>query len=118
MAKEFMQRPAGDQLPAVQTGSWTKVNDVIGAAHGFLVVLDDDQGVAARLQDMQRGEQLLIVASVQANGRLVQDVEHAAEVGAELRGEPDALSLAAGKRGDAAAQLQVTEPDLGEKSQP
>ena len=60
----------------------------------------------------QGGQQLLVIARVQADGRLVQDVKHAAEIGAELRRQPDALAFAAGKRRHAATQLQVAEANF------
>ena len=43
----------------------------------------------------ERVEQRVVVARMQADGRLVEHVEHAAQVRAELRGEPDALGFAA-----------------------
>jgi hypothetical protein len=69
--------------------TWSAVEDRV------LVVLDDDHRVAEVAQVAQRVEQAGIVALVQADGRLVQHVEHAGEARADLRGEPDALALAA-----------------------
>jgi hypothetical protein len=60
---------------------------------------------------------MLVVARVQADGRLVEDVADAAQVGAELRGEPDALRLAAGQRGRGAVERQVAQADLRQESQ-
>ena len=48
---------------------------------------------------LQRVEQLVVVALVQADGRLVEDIQNAHEARADLRGQPDALALAAGERG-------------------
>ena len=59
-----------------------------------VVVLDDDDRIAARPELLERAEQLLVVARVQADGRLVEQVEYASESGADLRGEADALGLA------------------------
>ena len=52
----------------------------------------------------QRVEQHLVVARVQADGGLVEHVAHALQVGAELRGQADALRLAAGQRRRGAVQ--------------
>ena len=71
---------------------------MVRAADGVLVVLDHDQRVALRLELLQRVEQDPVVARVQADRGLVEDVAHAAQVGAELRGEADALRLAARER--------------------
>jgi len=57
------------------------------ASDGVFVVLDHDQRVAFLLELLQRVEQDAVVARVQADGRLVEDVAHAAQVGAELGGE-------------------------------
>ena len=40
------RRTLGDDLSTVHAGSRTKVDDVIGGHDGFLVMLDDDNGVA------------------------------------------------------------------------
>jgi hypothetical protein len=61
-------------------------------------VLDDDHRVADVAQAFQRFEQAGIVALVQADRGLVEHVEHAGEAGADLRGEADALALAARQR--------------------
>ena len=48
-------------------------------AHRLLVVLDDDHRVAEVAQALERLDQLRVVALVQADRRLVEDVEHAHE---------------------------------------
>ena len=67
-------------------------------ADGLLVVLDHDQGVAEVLEPDQRLDQALVVALVEADRRLVEDVEHADQAGPDLGGQPDPLRLAAGER--------------------
>ena len=104
--------PCGDHAPAELARAGAEVDDVRGAPDGVLVVLDHDQRVALGLELLQRVEQDAVVARVQADGRLVEDVAHAAQVGAELRGEPDALRLAAGERRRRAVERQVGEADL------
>ncbi len=66
----------------------------------------------------QRGEEALVVALVQADAGLVQDVEHADQPRSDLGGEPDALGLAARERGGAAPERQVVEADVAEEAQP
>lgn len=82
---------------------------MVGAAEGFLVVLDHQQGVPLVAQGGQGVEQTLVVARVEADGGFVEDVENAAQVGSELGGEPDALGFASGKGVGRAIQLQVAE---------
>ena len=63
-------------------------------------------------------EQALVVARVQADRGLVEDVEHAHQARAHLRREPDALALAARERGAAAIERQVVEAHLRQEGQP
>ncbi len=83
--------PCATICAAVDAGAGADVDDVVGGQDRVLVVLDDDHGVAEVAQVPQRGEQAVVVALVQADGRLVEHVEHAGQAGADLRGEPDAL---------------------------
>ena len=66
----------------------------------------------------KRLQQDAVVARVQPDGGLVQDVADAAQVGAQLRGEPNALRLAAGERGCAAVERQVAQAHLLEERKP
>ena len=74
------------------------INDMVGLEHRVLVVLDDDYRVAEVAQALQRGEQLVVVALVQTDARLVEDVQHAHQRRADVRRKADALALAARKR--------------------
>src|SRR5260221_10963938 len=55
---------------------------------------------------------------VQSDGRLVEDVADATQVGAELRGQADALRLAARERRRRAVERQVAQADLLEEIEP
>ena len=54
---------------------------------------------------------------MQADGGLVEDVEHAHQGRADLRGQADALRLAAGERAGAARKGQVVKPHVREEAQ-
>ena len=71
------------------------LDDVIGGANGVLVMFDDDDGVADVAKTLERRDHLHVVLRMQADARLVEDVEHAHEPGTDLRREPDPLRLAA-----------------------
>ncbi len=75
---DFFGAALGHQVSAGIARAGAEVHHVVGAANGFLVVLDDQHGVAHVAQFFQRGNQSIVVARVQADGRLVQHVEHAA----------------------------------------
>ena len=93
------------------------VDDVVGAADRVLVVLHHHQRVAHVAQLVQGVQQDLVVARMQADGRLVQHVAHTLQMAAELRRQPDALRLAAREGRRAAVQRQVTQPDVFEEGQ-
>ena len=99
-------RALGDDLAAVHAGAGAHVDQPVGGAHRLLVVLDDDHGVAEVAQALERRDQPAVVALVQPDRRLVEDVEHAHEARADLRREPDALRLAAGQRRGAARRAR------------
>ena len=74
------------------------VDNGIGGVHSFLVMLDHDDRIAQVAQAFQRVEQLLVVALMKSDARLVEDIEHAHKRAADLRRKADALALAAGER--------------------
>ena len=86
------------------------------AADRFLVVFDHQHGVAEVAQVLERAQQSLVVALVQADRRLVEDVHDAGQARAHLAGEPDALRFAAGQRLGAAIQRQVVEAHVDQEA--
>ena len=90
--------PSAMTSPPCLPAPGPEIDDVIGGAHRLLVVLDDDDGVAEVAQLLERGEQSRVVALVQPDRRLVEDVQHADEARADLRRETNALRLAARQR--------------------
>ena len=105
MPQDVLDGAFGDHFAAEAPRARAEVDDVVGRRDRLGVVLDDDHRVAEIAQPAKRGEQPLVVALVQTDARLVEDVEHAHEPRADLRREPDALRLAArerrGRRGPA-----------------
>ena len=99
-------------------GAGTDVDDPVGDADRVFIVLDHDQSVAEIAQAYERLDQAVVVALVQADRRLVEDVEDADESGADLGGEPNALGLAAGQGAGVAVEGEVVEADVEQESQP
>ena len=81
-------------------------------------MLDDDHRVALVAQAAQAVEQPPVVALVQADGRLVEHVEHAGQARADLARQPDPLRFAARERARVARERQIVEPDIDQKPQP
>ena len=115
---DVVGRACGDDVAAVDAGAGADVDHVVGGADRVLVVLDHDHGVAEVAQPLQRLEQARVVALVQADRGLVEHVEHAGQAGADLRGEPDALALAARQRAGSARQREVFEADIDQEVEP
>src|SRR5688500_366242 len=97
MGDDRINRPGGDHLATVLACARTKVDQVIGGTHRLVIVLDNDDSVAEIAELREGREQSGIVALVQADRRLVEDVQHADESRSDLRGESNALRLTTGE---------------------
>ena len=115
---DVVGRALRDDVAAVDAGAGADVDHMVGGADRVLVVLDHDHGVAEVAQALQRFEQARVVALVQADRRLVEHVEHAGQARADLRGEADALALAARQRAGGARERQIVEADVDQEFQP
>jgi hypothetical protein len=102
---------------AMDAGAGAHVDDVVGGADGVFVMLDDEDGVAEIAEALEGDEQAVVVALVEADRRLVEDVEDARQAGADLAGEADALALAAGQGAGGAVEVQIFEADIVEEAE-
>ena len=100
-------------MAAAHAGARSQVDDQIGRLNGRFVVLDDEHAVAQLFEAAQSAQQHGVVARMKTDGRFVENVTDAAQVGAELGGEPNALRLAAGKRVGAPVEGQIRQADFG-----
>ena len=106
------ERPFGDLEAAVLPRPGAEVEEIVGRTDGLLVVLDDDDRIALVAQAPEQGDEAAVVALVEADGRLVEDVEDAAEARPDLGGQPDALGLAAGEGRGRPVELEVGHAQL------
>jgi hypothetical protein len=83
---------------------------VIGRLDDLRVVFDDRQGVALGDETPQDAEQAVCVAGVEADRRLVEDVEGVGEARARGRRQVDPLGLAARQGTGLAVERQIGEP--------
>ena len=95
----------------------SQVQQIIGAADGFFVVLDHENGIAQVTQSFEGLEEAFVVALVQADAWLVKYIKDADEARADLGGEPDALGFAAAERAAFAVQGEVTQAHVFEGNQ-
>ena len=92
---DLVGRPDRDDVAAELAGAGAEVDDVIGRANRLLVVLDDQHGVADVTQPPERVEEPPVVALVQSNRRLVQDVQDSDEARSNLSRQTNSLSFSA-----------------------
>ena len=118
MAQDFVEHAGGHHLAAMPSGARTEIDDVVGRANRLLIVLHDQHGVAEIAQLLERGEQARVIALMQTDGRLIENVQHAHEPAADLRGETDALRFAAGQCDGGALEREIIESDVVEETQP
>ena len=112
------RRPLGDDVPAVLAGAGAHVDEPVGAPHHLLVVLDHDDGVAEVAEPLERADEPVVVALVKPDRRLVEDVEDADELRADLGREPQALRLPARQRGRRAVEREIADADVVEEREP
>ena len=67
-------------MTAEDAGSGAEIDDGVAAAHGFLVVFDDEERVALVAEGDERVEEGGVVARVETDGGFVEDVEDPGEV--------------------------------------
>ena len=76
-----------------------------------------DQGVAQIPQLFERFQQLVVIALVQTDTRLVQNIQHAGQIRADLGRQTNALAFAARQRTCRARQGEILQPDTLQKAE-
>jgi len=82
---QFLQRPSRHYLSTLLPSARPKVDDVVSLAYGLFIVLHHHNAIALVLQTVQCTQQLRIVAGMQTNSGLVEDITHTTQVRAQLR---------------------------------
>ena len=112
------RRALGDNLPAVLAGAGPHVHEPVGRAHHLLVVLDDEHGVAEVPEPLEGRDQTPVVPLVEADRRLVEDVEDADQLRPDLRRQPEPLRLAARERARCTVEVEIADADVVEEREP
>ena len=118
LGEQLVERAVRDDLAAVLAGPRPDVDDPVRGPDRLLVVLDDEHRVAQVAQPGERRDELGVVALVQPDRRLVEDVQDAHERGPDLGREADPLGLAARQRHARPVHGQVVQPDVDEEPEP
>ena len=109
-----------ENFTAGRTAARAQFHQVIGLGEQVEVVFDHDDGVALVDQAVQHADELLAVAQVQADGRLLEEIEvvrldaaralgESLQAAGEFAHQLEPLGLAAGERGTALAEREVAE---------
>ncbi|MNS80181.1 hypothetical protein D3C72_1138490 [compost metagenome] len=116
--RESVRRPAIEHTSAALTRGRSNVYDPVRVAHGLRVMLDHEQRVAGRLQSSQRQQQRLAVGWMQPGRWLVEHIDHAEQLGRQLRSEPQPLQFARRQGRCAAVQRQIAQSEIDERGHP
>ena len=109
---QAIRRTAVEHLAAARSGARTDVDDPVGVAHDVQLVLDHEQRVAGGAETIEGPQQRLGVGRMQAGRRLVEHVDHAEQVGADLRRQAQPLQFARRQRRRAALEGEVAEAEI------
>ena len=115
---DLLGRSRRHDQAAVNARTGANIKKIIGVLHRLLVMLHHDHGVADVAQALQRGDKLGVVALMQTDARLVQNIQHAHKRGADLRGQTNALRLTARERSRLARKGQIVKTHADEEAQP
>src|SRR5579863_8267228 len=92
---DLLWRAFSDDVASQSPCARSEIEDKIGVPDGLLIVLNDEDCVAEVAKSFESLDEAVVVPLMQADGGLVEDVEDAAQTRSDLRGQADALALAA-----------------------
>ena len=64
------------QFTALASRARTEVDDAVRRLHHFRIMFDDDDGIAAIAQALQRRDEAFVVARMKSDSRLIEDIEN------------------------------------------
>ena len=112
-----VQRADDDHLAAVFARGRADVNDMVRRGDHIVIMLNDQNGIADVAQFFQDFHQPVIIAAMQADGRLIQHITAPHQSAADLGGQTNPLGLAAGERPAGSIQCQIAQPHIYHKLQ-
>ena len=99
-------------MPSFGAGNRSHFNEMVGGLEHAHVMVHDHHGIAVRHQVMHHAEQPIHVRGMQANGRLVEHIQHAGGAVAHGTGELHTLAFTGRKRGAGAVKRQIAEAQI------
>ena len=111
------RRASRDHLSSALACTRAHVDHEVRGTDSVLVMLHHHDRVAQVTQVAQRGDEAVVIALMEADARLVKDVEHAHKASADLRGQADALGLAARKGRGGTLEREITQAHVHQEAQ-
>src|SRR5436309_2404479 len=118
MGQQLRQWAGGNEFTAAHTRAGAQIQDIIGVPDCVRIVFHDEDRISQVAQALECGQETIIVALMQTDARLVENVQHAYERSPDLRRQPDTLRLTAAERAALAVQGQIAKADVLEKAEP
>ena len=114
---DVCQRPRRHNIAATHARPGAEIDEVVGRSHRFFIMLDDNDRVAHVAQVVQCIEQPFVIARMQANRWLVQNVQHTDQTRPNLTGQSNALRFTSRQRRGGAIERQIVEPHIQQEPQ-
>ncbi len=105
-----------NDLPAELAGAGAELDHEIGLGDRGQVVFHHHDGISGVPQAAEQGQEPVGVSRVEADGRLIEDVQGVHQPGAEGVAEGDALGLAAGEGTGLTVEGEISEAHIGEEA--
>ena len=116
MAFFGLSRCAGkDDFTAMASCAGTDVDEIVGIEHGFFVVFHHNDRVANVAQFLERLDEALVIALMQADAGLVQNIQNTCQLRADLCGQSDALRFAARQGSRWTIHIEIVDADVEEE---
>ena len=107
LLEHLLRRALIDHLAAQTSRARSHIYDVIGGHHHVAVVLNDHNGISRIAQIAKGLNESHVVALVEADAGLVEDIEHIYQLRTNLRGQSDALTFATRECHRGAAEREI-----------
>ena len=111
-AAQFLHGALGNDLSAAGPGLRTHLHDPVRLGENLGVVVHQQHRIAIRHQIVHHGGQPVDVGGMQANGGLVQHIQHPGGAVADRAGQLHPLALAGGEGGGGTVQGEVAQPQF------
>ena len=99
--------PFDDHFTATNTRTRPEIDQVIALAHRVFIVLDHDDGIPDIAKVLKRADQAIVIARMEANRWLVQNVKNSNQSGTDLTGQANPLGLATRQSRRGAIEHQI-----------